>query len=231
MSIIRKTCKKIVFSLKSSYVLMFHHVTDSPEIKRSNCLLQTSKFYDIIDSLSDFNRLEDVLNNIHKNNIAITFDDGLADLYTIAYPYLIKKNIPFTAFIVTDFLDKPGYITTKQLIEMSKNPLVTIGSHGVSHRIFTNLNSYEKEIELKESKRILEELIKKRINLFAYSHGIYDKETLKFAGKNYMYGMSVNSYPLNFITKKRMENPRFNIDNNTYMNMINILKYSKSWRN
>jgi len=40
---------------------------------------------------------------------AITFDDGYADVYHHAYPLLMRKGIPFAAFVVTDLIgtDRP----------------------------------------------------------------------------------------------------------------------------
>lgn len=224
MSIIKNIGKKVVFSLPSSYVLMFHHVTSTPEIKCSGCMLDTDKFYNIVNLLSNFESLEIALKSPHKRKIVITFDDGLADLYTIAYPYLVSRNIPFTAFIITDFLDKPGYISTEQLIEMSKNPLVTIGSHGLSHEIFTKMDNTTKINELKDSKKKLEDVINKKVNVFAYSHGQYDTETLKYTAEYYTYAMSVKEFPLNFITNNKMLIPRINIDNMTYERQLNVIK-------
>ena len=224
MSIIKKIGKKAVCALPSSYVLMFHHVTSSPKIKCSGCMLDTDKFYEIVNMLASFKSLESVLHSPRKKNAAVTFDDGLADLYTIAYPFLTKMNIPFTAFIVTEFLDKPGYITTEQLIEMSRNPLVTIGSHGLSHEIFTNMDNTTKIKELSESKKKLEAIIHKDVSVFAYSHGRYDKDTLRYTRQNYKYAMSVNGFPLNFITNNKMLIPRLNIENITYDRQFEVLK-------
>lgn len=223
MSLIKRLGKKIIYTVPSSYVLMFHHVTSSPDIKCSGCILDTDKFYNIVETLSSFKSLEYVLHNHNQRNVAITFDDGLADLYTIAYPFLIDKNIPFTAFIITDFLDNPGYITTDQLKEMSKNPLVTIGSHGLSHKIFTEIDETQKLKELTESKKKLEEIIGKEVNIFAFSHGRYDKNSLKHVKRCYKYAMSVKGFPLNFITKNRVLIPRYNIDNTTFDRQIELL--------
>ena len=105
------------------------------------------------------------------NCVALTFDDGLLDLYENVFPYLGEKHIPFTAFIVTDFLDKPGYITKKQLVEMAKNPLVTIGSHGISHKLLTTMPRKEILQESITSQAILQDIIGKEVDYFAYSHG------------------------------------------------------------
>ena len=38
--------------------------------------------------------------------VCFTFDDGYADVYTVAYPVFKKFNVPFTVYIATDFPDK-----------------------------------------------------------------------------------------------------------------------------
>lgn len=221
---IKNIVRKIVYFLPSSYILMFHHITNSPKEVKSGCLLSWEKFTDIMDSnTKKFASIYDVIRKPNKKKIAITFDDGLADLYEKAYPFLKKRNIPFTVFIVTDFLDKPGYLTTSQLQELAKDSLVTIGSHGTTHIIFPKLSIEEKEVELRESKKILEELIQKEISVFAYSHGQYDKETLKFVSKYYDYAVSVIQLPLNFLTKRKKLLPRINFENDTYLKNKKIL--------
>ncbi len=215
MSAVKNIIRKIMYALPSSYVLMFHHVTSEPEIQCSGCVLDEDKFYEITDMISCFDSLENVLRQPSGRKAAITFDDGLADVYTVAYPYLIQKGIPFTIFPVTDFLDKPGYITTAQLAEMSKNPLVTVGSHGVSHEIFTKMSSAQKKDELVRSKALIEDKIGRTVNIFAYSHGQNDKETRRYA-KCYKYALATSGRPLNFITKQKMRIPRINIENKTY---------------
>lgn len=212
----KKILKKIVYSLPSSKVVIFHHVTDIPLIQNSGCLLKTELFEKYIDSNHSYDTLDNVIQHSSRQKIAITFDDGLEDLYTIAYPFLRLRNIPFTAFIVTDFLDRPGYITKQQLIEMSNDPLVSIGSHGISHDIFPKMTREQKKHELIASKEILEELIGKKVNNFAYSHGQYDKETISLMKGLYNYGFEVRDRVVNFCTiinKKKI--PRYNIDNTT----------------
>lgn len=220
MQLLRNIIKKIIYTVPSSKVLMFHHVTEMPRLKKSGCLLATEKFYEEIEMFHLYASLEDVIKHPERKKIAITFDDGLEDLYTIAYPFLIERNIPFTAFIVTDYIDKPGYITKEQLVEMAKNPLVTIGSHGVSHKIFTEMRNSVKRYELIESKRILEQITGKEVEIFAFSHGQYDKETLTLMDM-YKYGMTVVERPLNIFTSYNKKSlPRYNIDNTT-VDMVN----------
>lgn len=42
------------------------------------------------------------------NAVALTFDDGYADNFTIAEPLLRERGIPATVFMATDYLNSPG---------------------------------------------------------------------------------------------------------------------------
>lgn len=212
--------KKFIWKFPSSVVLMFHHITSIPECKKSGCLLSTENFYNILNQLDTFISCEDLIctkPKSFKNKVAITFDDGLADMYSIAYPYLKNRNIPFTIFIISDFLDTEGYITTKQLIKMSEDPLVTVGAHGVSHKVLPGLSSEQKWEEIYDSKIRLEQLICRKIKLYAYSHGQYDNECLEMVEKaGYVGAFGVRGVPYNFYSKRwTFHFPRYNVEDKT----------------
>ena len=40
--------------------------------------------------------------------LAVTFDDGFANNYTVAYPLLRRYGIPFSVFLTTGLIDRPG---------------------------------------------------------------------------------------------------------------------------
>lgn len=211
-----KMCKWFSFS----YVLMFHHITEMPKVKKSACLLSFDFFKNFILRYNgNYSSFEDVAAKKVKRKIAVTFDDGLEDVYTMAYPFLKEHNVPFTIFVITDFLDTDGYITTEQLKEMSKDPLVTIGSHGVTHKILPKLSREEKMFELSESKRKLSELIGKDVTVFAYSHGQFDQETLSLMGC-YDYAFSAGECFSALLKWDKYLIPRFNLVSKLYDNQI-----------
>lgn len=215
IKLLKSFALKALYLLPSSAILMFHHITDSPTVQRSKCVLSFDSFKDIINHYSNYDFLEKVVEKPLSKKIVITFDDGLEDVYTLAYPFLKSKNIPFTIFIITDLLDTAGYVTTEQLKEMANDDLVTIGAHGVSHKVLNSCNWEEQKYELLESKKRLEKITGKPVNAFAFSHGGFNKKTIKLM-KNYKYGFTVKERPLNAVTvinKKLL--PRFNVENNT----------------
>ena len=208
--------KRILYSFPSSYILMFHHIESEPKIKCSNCVLETEAFYKVIEHYEPqkYVAVEQLLRHSGKRKLAITFDDGLEDVYQIAYPYLKSKCIPFCIFVVTDFLDTPGYITTEQLVEMSRDPLVTIGSHGITHTTLTELSDAEAKREITDSKKLLEDMLGQEVRLFSYSHGEFNKKILRHA-RIYDYAVSVMPLPVNVLTRARRKIPRINIDAQT----------------
>lgn len=215
---LKKIAKKILYSIPSSAILIFHHISDNPPVCKSGCKLSYDKFTGLLEGFDNYATLTEVVEKPSERHIAVTFDDGLKDVYETAYPFLKERNIPFTVFIVTDFLDTEGYITTENLKELAADGLVTIGSHGVTHKNLNSLSAEEQKAELTESKRIIESIIGKPISNFAFSHGQYDKNTLDFMG-TYEYGFTVNACPLNFITVRNPKLvPRINVDNGSFDN-------------
>ena len=69
-----------------------------------------------------------------KKCALITFDDIDVSVYEHAYPFLKEENIPFTVFIITGQVGNPDFdglkmVTWKQLEEMNRSGLATIGTH------------------------------------------------------------------------------------------------------
>jgi peptidoglycan/xylan/chitin deacetylase (PgdA/CDA1 family) len=106
-----------------------------------------------------------------KGFYAITFDDGFRDNLTVALPLLEKYDLPMTLFAVAGFIGQENYLSARELKTLARHPLVTIGSHGLNHKHFSKLSPEEAIFELTESKRILEEITRKEIDLLAYPYG------------------------------------------------------------
>lgn len=215
---IRAVLRTIFNKFKSAKIVMLHHV-QSNETSHCPCVIDTENLAQFLDQQSKFISVADLKKGakVYDGAVCITIDDCLHDLYTVAYPLLTQRHIPFTAFVSSDLLDVEGYITTAQLEEMSRNSLVTIGSHGATHKCLDTLTEEQQWYEISESKRKLEQITGKQITYYAYSNGRFNKETkalLKKAGYQKAFGVRPRAY--NFLSAAyRWELPRYNLTNET----------------
>ncbi len=142
----------------------------------------------------------------HEGNryTGITFDDGFLSFKEVVLPELERKKIPAAVFIPTQFLgNEPGWLTDaserhmnpNEIREIAKSSLVTIGSHGVSHKPFTGLMVHEAKQELIESKGVIEEILGQKITLFSFPHGAYSEIHLQLAREiGYARTFSIQPY-------------------------------------
>ncbi len=181
-----------------SDIYMFHHVTLHPEVECSSCKLDTEDFVHFLDKPRDYVSLDALTEDKnYGRHAAITFDDGLEDTFTIAYPILRQRRIPFTVFVLSRMVGKPGYLTAEQLRKLAKDPLVTIGVHGSMHRILTECTPEQQAEEIFRSKQELEAMLGKKCDLFAYSHGQYSPDILQltaFAGYRKAFAVAGRPY-------------------------------------
>ncbi len=169
-------------------VLALHDIDDreSGEFKRKMSWLREN--YNIV-SLTDAYKNNNLSQK--KLNIVITFDDGFRCFHSVIAPVLAELHLPATFFICSGVLDLVGqgaddftlnnlkrkskkfdYLTTSELQLLANNPLFEIGGHTNSHIDLGQ--SWDKNIleaEIKQDKEILESVIGKKINFFAYPFG------------------------------------------------------------
>ncbi len=117
-------------------------------------------------------------NNLVRNTISITFDDGYKD-NLIALEICEKYNIPFTLYITTNEIGNKNYLNKNEILEFSKSSLCTLGVHSHTHPLLANLSYEEQFRELQVSKQVLEDIIQKKIVTMSYPHGSYDNITLE----------------------------------------------------
>ena len=84
----------------------------------------------------------------------LMFDDGLTSVYDIAYPAMRKKNIPGTAYVVSDNIDGGGILLNTELLELH-NWGWCIANHTKTHADLTTLTQAQIETELNTCKTAL----------------------------------------------------------------------------
>lgn len=158
-------------------VLMYHYITDEHVDTMPSCVHSPTVFKGTLKRLIsegyEFVSVKEMLEIIKKKEnrkfAVVTFDDIMDDVYDNAYPILKKMHIPFTLFVASGLIDKQGHVTSVHLKEMDADNLCTVGAHTVNHVSLRKANNTI--VELKESKRQLEELLGHEIEYMAYPFG------------------------------------------------------------
>src|SRR5690625_666189 len=125
-----------------------------------------------------------------KNKVLATliWDDGNMKDYDLVFPYIESKNIKASFALYTNGIGSSNSLGESEIMEM-KNAGHEFLSHSVSHPDLTTISKEEKEYELRESKRILEDL-GLDIRGFVYPLNRYDEETLELVRKYYDYAFA-----------------------------------------
>ena len=59
-----------------------------------------------------------------RNTVVVTFDDGYADNFYDAYPVLKEHNLPATIFVIVDSAGEEGYL---KIVDRTKDMLIVSG--------------------------------------------------------------------------------------------------------
>lgn len=130
----------------------------------------------VLDELSDC-----ASSSVPKSHaVVITFDDGLASDYEIAFPLLAEFGMRAVFFVNSTTIGQPGYLSWSQIAEM-KSGGMSIQSHSHRHVDLTVLPTSVLDVELAESKRCIEERVGARIDFLAAPHGLLDRRVVRRA--------------------------------------------------
>ena len=131
----------------------------------------------------------------------ITFDDGYADNYTVAFPILKRYGFVATCFLVSDYVntdhifwwDEPKIkdstdqslyklLTWPEIEEMARNG-VEFGSHTLTHANLTELSPEERWREVLISRADLSNKIGHDIKSFCYPFGYLNEDVINSVEK------------------------------------------------
>ena len=113
-----------------------------------------------------------------EKSVAITFDDGLSSDFSIVLPILKRHGFTATFFVNPGTLNTVGHLTTDELRQLNREGM-EIGSHGFDHIFLTRLDEERLHYQLAESKRKLEEILKKEVAFFSIPRGRYNQRVLE----------------------------------------------------
>jgi peptidoglycan/xylan/chitin deacetylase (PgdA/CDA1 family) len=90
------------------------------------------------------------------------------------------------------FIKKVPLCTWEELKEMVDSGLVSVASHSYSHKNLLEKN-IDLDLEIVQSKKILEEHLKTNISTFVYPLGKFNDQIHSFTKKHYKYAMRIGS--------------------------------------
>jgi len=105
--------------------------------------------------------------------VSLTFDDGYEDNFKLVFPILEEYHFPATMFLIMDRLGERGYLSIGQIRQMAADKLVAFGSHTMAHRNLLHLGDSGLMHEIRDSKLILEDKLRERVDFFAYPWGAF----------------------------------------------------------
>jgi peptidoglycan/xylan/chitin deacetylase (PgdA/CDA1 family) len=115
----------------------------------------------------------DELNNINKNGGKLNHA-----YFTSLTSRERRKILDYEGKKYNYIRNEGNSLTAEQISELGKDPLITFGSHTVTH---TNLTAEKVEnirYELVESKKTLEKILKKEVTYFSYPNGDFKEEII-----------------------------------------------------
>ena len=154
----------------SQILILTFHGLGSPERRIDEA--ETEYWLDAVFFESILDRMK------HYPDVFFTFDDSNSSDFTIAFPALIKRKMQARFFVVTERIGSPGFLNAEQIAELSRAGMI-IGSHGKSHRPWTQFNAIDLNNELTTSRLRLETIVKHAVTEAACPLGYYNRKVLK----------------------------------------------------
>ncbi|MFA6092962.1 MAG: polysaccharide deacetylase family protein [Elusimicrobiota bacterium] len=175
-------------------VLMYHKIGDAPQgSKLAKLWVSGAMFRRQMEYLRRhgyttllFSQMHDILQGrapSPEKPALVTFDDGYANNYELAFPILRDLGLKGNIFLVHDTLDHhnawhdPGrepwlrMARWEHVREMIDSGVMDFGSHTMGHPNLASLPIEQVRWQLRESKKRLEEKLGRPFHFFAYPYG------------------------------------------------------------
>ena len=122
--------------------------------------------------------LDQICELSHPDQIRISFDDGNLSDVKIGLPLLLERGLRADFFVLTGRIGRSGSLDVGD-IQALQAAGMGIGSHGVDHLKWSNLEPNVLRAELQGSRHVLEHICGKPVQSAAIPFGAYNSATLR----------------------------------------------------
>ncbi len=179
-------------------ILAYHHIqaefggclpyTTLTQFRRQIAFLHDQGFRSI--SIADYVSGAE----LGPKNVIITFDDAYRSAYTDALPVLHQFGFVASIFVITKYVDdwnrwedpsarfKVQHCSWEELRELAEEGW-EIGSHTVTHPNLKTTSSTAAWHEVRYSKEVLEDRLKRRVKVISYPFGCFNDRTIALVKK------------------------------------------------
>jgi peptidoglycan/xylan/chitin deacetylase (PgdA/CDA1 family) len=154
--------------LGSMMVLNFHCIgKPSRELVdgEGDVCVDRQRFAEILDVVSD------------HSEVRLTFDDGNRSDVTEVLPELMQRGLSAEFFICPARFGTAEFVDLDDVRELLEAGM-SVGSHGMDHVRWRNLDSSEIDREIVQAKQVLEDALQAPVETAACPFGAYDRRTL-----------------------------------------------------
>ena len=113
-----------------------------------------------------------------RSPVVLTFDDGRAADYEVAFPLLLAAGVRAEFFINTATIGQLGYLTWSRIAEMQRAGM-SFQSHSHDHVPLPALPARQLSNELRISKRLIEDRVGRAVDFLAAPHGLVDRRVVE----------------------------------------------------
>jgi peptidoglycan/xylan/chitin deacetylase (PgdA/CDA1 family) len=177
-------------------ILLYHSVSDDPPDAFSPYAVSRRQFSAHLDRLTTLGfttltvgqllaaRATGML--LPERTAVVTFDDGFADFAAYAWPELAARDLAATLYVTAGTLDGTSrwlaplgggqlpMLTRRQVVALAGEGC-EIGAHSMTHPQLDCIPRAAAAREIRQSKAVLEDVLGRPVDSFAYPHGYHDR--------------------------------------------------------
>ena len=194
------------------HILMYHDVIQGDGSSCGDWTVTDQRFREDLQWLKDHGYTTMLPSQVISGQplpekaVLITFDDGYASNYNLAYPILkeFQDKAVISMIVARTAEGRPDFLTWAMAKEMEDSGLVEIGSHtydahkedprGIKRGKGESQEAYQARIftDLEDSIRLIEENTGYKVNFFAYPHGQTEPWASDFVAQH--FSMTVTTH-------------------------------------